>query len=222
MVRVAAQPRQLLHSHRWRDLRCEPLKGRCTHWPPRPPCCTRAASPTRRPGWPARPCGSAPTCRSCPPPPSEPCPPTAPRRRWPRRPHRRAQHRDPLGREDGVEGGSELRVPVAEQEPEATDTVFELHEQVAGLLRHPVVRGMRRHPSTWTRRLATSSTNRTYSRCRKTVSTVKKSAFQAGRTTCASSGGATGARVQQARLGLPSSPAAGSPRVAAPRPRGAA
>ena len=30
-------------------------------------------------------------------------------------------------------------------------------------------------PSTWTRRLATSSTNRTYNRCKNTVSTVKKS-----------------------------------------------
>jgi hypothetical protein len=41
---------------------------------------------------------------------------------------------------------SELGVPVAEQQPEATDTVVELHDQVAGLLGHPVVRGMRRHP----------------------------------------------------------------------------
>jgi hypothetical protein len=37
----------------------------------------------------------------------------------PRCPQRRAQHPDPLGREDRLERGSELRVPVAEQQPEA-------------------------------------------------------------------------------------------------------
>jgi hypothetical protein len=35
-------------------------------------------------------------------------------------------------------------VPVAEQQPEAADTAFELHEQVAGLLRHPIPNWMRR------------------------------------------------------------------------------
>jgi Integrase core domain len=60
----------------------------------------------------------------------------------PWRPHRRAQHVDALGCEDGVEGAGELGVPIAEQQPEAAGTVFELHEQVAGLLRHPVPHGM--------------------------------------------------------------------------------
>ena len=31
----------------------------------------------------------------------------------------------------GVEGGGELRVPVAEQKPEAADTVLEFHQQIA-------------------------------------------------------------------------------------------
>ena len=54
-----------------------------------------------------------------------------------------ARPSQPAPRQTGSpEPGSELRVPVAEQKPEATDTVFELHGQVAGLLRHPVVRGM--------------------------------------------------------------------------------
>src|SRR6266511_3675981 len=46
-------------------------------------------------------------------------------------------------------------------------------------------------------------------------------ALRAARTTRARPGGAVAVRVQPAGLGLPSRPAAGSPDVAAPRPRGA-
>jgi Periplasmic binding protein len=45
-----------------------PARASWTHWSCWPPCCTRAASPTRRPGGPARPYGSARALRSCPPP----------------------------------------------------------------------------------------------------------------------------------------------------------
>ena len=39
--------------------------------------------------------------------------------------------------EDGVEGGGELAVPVADQEPEPVGAVAEVHQQVAGLLGDP-------------------------------------------------------------------------------------
>ena len=39
--------------------------------------------------------------------------------------------------EDRVEGGSELAVPVADQEPEPVGALAEIHQQVAGLLGHP-------------------------------------------------------------------------------------
>jgi hypothetical protein len=39
--------------------------------------------------------------------------------------------------EDCVEGGGELGVPVADQEPELVGAVAEVHQQVAGLLGHP-------------------------------------------------------------------------------------
>jgi hypothetical protein len=41
------------------------------------------------------------------------------------------------GGEYGVEGGSELAVAVADEEPEASVGVVEVHEQVAGLLGQP-------------------------------------------------------------------------------------
>jgi hypothetical protein len=92
----------------------------------------------------------------------------------PRRPHRRGEHLDRLGGEDGVEGGGELRVPIADQKPELAGAVVKGHEQIAGLLRHPLPIGCAVTPSTWTRREATSITNSKYSRCRNTVSTVKR------------------------------------------------
>ena len=59
----------------------------------------------------------------------------------PRRSHRRAQHRQSLGGEDGVECGGELRVPIADQKPEPVDAIIETHEQVTGLLGHPLPTG---------------------------------------------------------------------------------
>jgi hypothetical protein len=41
----------------------------------------------------------------------------------PRRPHRRGEHLDRLGDEDGVEGGGELRVPIADQKLELAAAV---------------------------------------------------------------------------------------------------
>jgi hypothetical protein len=46
----------------------------------------------------------------------------------PWRPYRRAQPPDPLRREDGVERGGELGVPIAEHEPEPAEVVADLHE----------------------------------------------------------------------------------------------
>jgi hypothetical protein len=79
-----------------------------------------------------------------------------------------------------------------------------------GLLGHPLPTGYGVTPSTWTRRVATSIANSTYSRCRKTVSTVKKSTARTpwawARRNCRQ---------------LSAARAAGSPGVAAPRPCGA-
>jgi hypothetical protein len=94
----------------------------------------------------------------------------------PWRPHRRAQHPDPFSCEDPVERGGELGVPVADEKPDLADAVLEGHEQVAGLLGDPLPAGWGVTPSTWTRRLATSTTNRTYSRRSKTVATEKSTA----------------------------------------------
>ena len=55
----------------------------------------------------------------------------------PRRPHRRAQHLDPLRGEDRVEPDGELGIPIADQEPEPGNVLADLQEKVAGLLRTP-------------------------------------------------------------------------------------
>src|SRR6478735_7998863 len=44
--------------------------------------------------------------------------------------------------EDGVEGGGELAVPVADQEPDPVGAFAEVHQQVAGLLGGPVPGGV--------------------------------------------------------------------------------
>src|SRR6266540_1682815 len=59
-------------------------------------------------------------------------------RAW--RPHRRRQGSDALGGEDGIEGGGEVGVAVANQERELVDAVCQTDQQVAGQLGHP-------HPS---------------------------------------------------------------------------
>ena len=55
----------------------------------------------------------------------------------PRCAHRRLDDLDVDGGEHGVEGGGELAVAVADQEPEAPVGVVEVHEQVARLLGEP-------------------------------------------------------------------------------------
>jgi hypothetical protein len=49
-----------------------------------------------------------------------------------------ASHVDTCGGEDRVESGRELGIAVAEQEPESVGPLIEAHQQVPGLLRHPV------------------------------------------------------------------------------------
>ena len=93
----------------------------------------------------------------------------------PRSPHRCAQHLDRLGGKDRVKRGGELGIPITNQVPQPAEIVAELHEEVPGLLDHPLPTGCAVTASTWTRRVATSIANRTYSRRNKTVSTVKKS-----------------------------------------------
>ena len=61
----------------------------------------------------------------------------------PRCPDRRADDPDVGAGEYSVEGGSELAVAVADQEPEPAGVVAEVHEQVAGLLGDPGAGGMR-------------------------------------------------------------------------------
>ena len=51
--------------------------------------------------------------------------------------HGRGQDSDAVGAEDRIEGVGELRIPVADEKLDLSDAVFQLHEQVAGLLGHP-------------------------------------------------------------------------------------
>lgn len=46
-----------------------------------------------------------------------------------------------------VERRGELGIPVTNQEPEAVGMVLEVHQQVAGLLGHPLPRRVSRDPS---------------------------------------------------------------------------
>jgi hypothetical protein len=88
--------------------------------------------------------------------------------------HRRAQHPDPFAGEDRVERGSEPRVTIADQESEPAGMLAKLQRFRACWVTHAPA-GCRVRPRTWTRRVASSMTNSTYSRLRNTVSTVKKS-----------------------------------------------
>jgi hypothetical protein len=93
----------------------------------------------------------------------------------PRRPHRRGEHLDRLGGEDGVERGGELGVPIADQEPNRPTRSSRVMRRLrACWVTHSPI-GCAVTPSTWTWREATSITNSTYRRLRNTVSTVKKS-----------------------------------------------
>jgi len=57
-------------------------------------------------------------------------------------PNRRLDDPDVDGGEDRVEGGGELGVAVADEEPETTPGVVEIHGEVAGLLGQPGTGGM--------------------------------------------------------------------------------
>src|SRR4029453_855011 len=63
----------------------------------------------------------------------------------PWRPHRRAQHLDPFSGKHCIEPRGELRIPIADQEPEAADTIVKGHEQIPGLLGYPHPRRLRGH-----------------------------------------------------------------------------
>ena len=60
----------------------------------------------------------------------------------PRRSHRRLDDSNVNCREDGVEGGGELGVAIADQEPATSTGILEIHDQVAGLLGQPGCGGM--------------------------------------------------------------------------------
>jgi hypothetical protein len=62
------------------------------------------------------------------------------------RPHRCAEDLDALGAEDHIEAVGELRVPVADEEPELPEVAGQLHQQVAGLLGCPCAGRVGRHP----------------------------------------------------------------------------
>jgi hypothetical protein len=77
---------------------------------------------------------------------------------------------------DVVEGPGELAVAVADQEPDDSGLLIERGGEVAGLLGDPQAPvGLAVTPARWTRRLCSWTKNSTYSRCRNTVSTVRKS-----------------------------------------------
>ena len=63
--------------------------------------------------------------------------------------------------EDGVEGGGELRIAVADQEPELLGAVAEVDQQVAGLLGDPLAGGWAVIPARWTWRRSCSITTST-------------------------------------------------------------
>src|SRR3981081_3043757 len=76
-----------------------------------------------------------------------------------------------LAGEDRVERAGELRVPVADHEPELRRTVAEIHDQVAGLLSDPVAGGMFGdaedvYPAGWRARPPRHSTAWPATRCR--------------------------------------------------------
>ncbi len=60
----------------------------------------------------------------------------------PRCPHRGADDADIGTGEDRVERGGELAIPVTDQEPEPLGALAEVHQEVAGLLGHPVPGGV--------------------------------------------------------------------------------
>jgi hypothetical protein len=93
----------------------------------------------------------------------------------PWRPHRRGEHLESLGGKDRVERGGELGVRSrTSNRNRPTRSSRAMSRLRACWATHSPI-GCAVTPSTWTRRPATWITNSTYSRCRNTVSTVKKS-----------------------------------------------
>jgi hypothetical protein len=85
---------------------------------------------------------------------------------------------DDLGADRGpdvIEGPGELAVTVADQEPDGGGLLIKRDGQVAGLLGDPSAGGVGGDTARWTRRVCSWMKNTTYSRCRNTVSTVRKS-----------------------------------------------
>ena len=62
-------------------------------------------------------------------------------------PHRRAQHLDPLGGKHRVEPSGEPGIPITNQEPEPAEVVADHHQQVPGLLGHPLPPDALSHPA---------------------------------------------------------------------------
>src|SRR5882724_5608744 len=81
----------------------------------------------------------------------------------------------PLEGEHGVETGGELRVPVADQEPERPNPLPPSWSRLRACCTVHCPVGFALTPRICTRRVATSITNRTYSLRRVMVSTQKKS-----------------------------------------------
>ena len=91
-----------------------------------------------------------------------------------RSPHRCAQHLDRLGGKDRVKRGGELGIPITQYRNRPRSSPSCMRKFRACWTTHSPT-GCAVTASTWTRRVATSIANRTYSRRNKTVSTVKKS-----------------------------------------------
>jgi hypothetical protein len=83
---------------------------------------------------------------------------------------------DALGMEYGIEGAGELGIPVADQEPELAGLAAEVkQEKLRACWVTHVAAGWAVTPSTWTRRVACSTTARQYNRANVMVSAWKKS-----------------------------------------------
>jgi hypothetical protein len=116
----------------------------------------------------------SPRSASGPAPPGEPCPPTAARRHWP------AAHRTGVvstlspRRQDGVERGGELGVPIADRNRNRPARSSRAMSRLPACWVTHSPTGCAVTPSTWTWRVAASITTSTSRRLSNTVSTVKQ------------------------------------------------
>src|SRR4029453_17217784 len=76
---------------------------------------------------------------------------------------------------DVIEGPGELAVAVVDQELAGGGLLIKRGGQVGGLVGAPSAGWVSGEPARWTRRVCSWMKNSTYSRCRNTVSTVRKS-----------------------------------------------